>query len=497
MTFDAQAPIESRLEQLGYTPLPEFALLDECEFFDKKTNQHVKLDRNRLERIAESQNSRIVNRNDPTPCIVGHTQDNLDEHQQPKQVGFTTRFSVRSLPDGTSAIFARPWAAPGQVEVFRKFNRRSVELWLDPDAIDPIALLGASTPRRDLGVHLFSRDSAVDLSAVNQGSCVKFSRGNQSGLYSLHFEMTNEEGTENMFEQDKKDGDADDKGTDAIDAGVPDWAKKIQADMAEIKKFVEVAKPIFEQIIAEESEANQGGPGGPPGAPPGAGGPPAGMAGPEGPPPGAGGPPEPPVPDRAGGPDKKNMGSAAGYGNTYMPNHQFSRDVESRVMFDRLSAENEQLRAQLHETTAVASSIKMQMIEQEVDAALKEMSEEGYTIKSEVDRPYLCRLKKEDRVKAIAFMRDTRAKKPVTGALPNNGRRVMNPEDVVKPQPIQFSRIDDGFSLPGDPGITPGQIPDDYDQLVRMANAAKKRGGMDDVMENWGKTQGGDGVKVQ
>ncbi len=184
---DPQSLFEADLASKGYVPLPPFAVIDECEFYDSRTRQHVKMDPARLAKMADAQNQRIVGRNDATPIILGHTEDHKDEANQPPIVGLATRFHVGRLPDGKSAVFARPWAAPGQVETFRKHPRRSVELWLDPDAIDPIALLGATTPRRDLGLHLFSRQYG-EASATSGASVVRFSRqtaGRQPVLFAL------------------------------------------------------------------------------------------------------------------------------------------------------------------------------------------------------------------------------------------------------------------------------------------------------------------------
>lgn len=184
---DPQAAFEADLASKGYVPLPPFAVIDECEFYDSRTRQHVKMDPARLAKMADAQNQRIVGRNDATPVILGHTEDHKAEADQPPIVGYATRFHVGRLPDGKAAVFARPWAAPGQVETFRKNPRRSVELWLDPDAIDPIALLGATTPRRDLGLHLFSR-AYGEASKTSGSSAVRFSRqaaGRQPVLFAM------------------------------------------------------------------------------------------------------------------------------------------------------------------------------------------------------------------------------------------------------------------------------------------------------------------------
>lgn len=247
---DPHADFEQRLQAQGYTQLPEFAVIDECKFFDSRTRQQVNLDPARLAKMADAQNARVAATGDATPVILGHTEDGKVEADQPPIVGYATRFQVGRLPNGKAAIFARPWAAPGQVETFRKNPRRSVELWLSPDAIDPIALLGPTTPRRDLGLHLFARryDAGADTTSK---SVVRFSRSTEPGRQPVLFEMR----------EDMDPVKCDDPGvpTDAPpagDAGAPPVdqdTKQLKADVAECLAFIKKFGPILEQVVAEES----------------------------------------------------------------------------------------------------------------------------------------------------------------------------------------------------------------------------------------------------
>lgn len=152
-------PNGCRLLPDGTVELPRFFILDEHEFTNDRTGDHVKLDRKRLEGIADRINSRRKRTGDLLPIVVGHTVDGLPEKDQPDIVGYALEAKVEPFYDtGKYAIAVTPVAkSPKHVELFRKFPRRSVELWLEPDDIDPLSLLGATTPRRDLGMHRFHR----------------------------------------------------------------------------------------------------------------------------------------------------------------------------------------------------------------------------------------------------------------------------------------------------------------------------------------------------
>lgn len=519
---DQHSTYEQKLLGQGYKPLPEFAILDECDFHDKKTNQKVKFDKARLERLASNHNKLIEERESPPVICLGHTKDHVAEGEQPTVTGVATRFHVQQLRDGKHAVFVRPWAKPGHEKTFKDNPYRSVELWLDPDAVHPIALLGPTAPRRDgLGMHLFSRN--YDNSVVtSSGSVVRFSReADKDGRFPILFAMRDQMGTKIKFaepgnptepkdDEDETDtGSAppaaapaddaapdagDDTGGQPTDSGDPEFDKKlgesstmkaIMATLMKISAFVEKAGPIFDELEQEATGAPPGGaPGGPPpGAPPdagmaGAGAPPPGAAPPDaGPPPadaGAGAPP--PSPDREGPPKKNSAGSVSGYGNTQMPNNTFAREPYAPYRAPAPAAPVDdprvvQLQRQVSDLVKENAAIRAERIESEVDLALKTLAEEGYAVKVEIDKPALCKLKREDRAAHIEFMRETRAKKDVT-PLPGGGRSVI--VDPEQPMAIKFER--EGGGVMGDPALAAGRISDDYEELVKMAGTAKKQG---------------------
>src|ERR1051326_1313665 len=135
-------------------------ILDEHKLHDDDGNVIAVIDQDKLEKIVANNNRRIEETGDEVPLIVGHTKDDAPEHEQPEIVGYADRFRVGWLQKlKRRAIFARFKLFRDKAqEVLRKYPRRSAELWLRKLEIDPISLLGASTPERSLGLLRFSSD---------------------------------------------------------------------------------------------------------------------------------------------------------------------------------------------------------------------------------------------------------------------------------------------------------------------------------------------------
>lgn len=253
---------EKTLAELGYEPLPRFAILDEHTFSNKKKAEQF--DKARLERLAVKLNKRASELNDLVPIIVGHTTDDDKEEDQPEIVGYGSDYRVERLGRGDKwALTACPWAARGHKSTFQKFPRRSVELWVDSvngDDIDPIALLGATTPRRTLGVHLFSRKNA-----------------------GIHYARTCED---SMADYDKDDDNGAESPKGKTSGGSkfsPDDIEAVAAAVLQSKPMQELMSLATEikQLIDGEGDEHQAEGMGAPGAmpPPAPGGMPPGMPG--------------------------------------------------------------------------------------------------------------------------------------------------------------------------------------------------------------------------
>lgn len=137
-------------------------ILDEHELVidgDDGKPSRLQINKPVLELIAANNNRRVAHTGDTVMLIDGHTSDDPGA-AQPEILGEADHFWVAPLFDtGRHALFARFKydKDPAKFQKARKLGRRSVELWLDRWEIDPIALLGATAPERNLGVLRLSR----------------------------------------------------------------------------------------------------------------------------------------------------------------------------------------------------------------------------------------------------------------------------------------------------------------------------------------------------
>ncbi len=112
-------------------------------FSTDATYQGRRVDRNLLDNIVER-----MKRFGPASVIIGHTdQDN--QYDEKEVVGLAFNFSIADGDDGKTYLVCDIIVRDS--EILNKYPRRSIELW-DDYTIDPIALLGSSTPRVDLPV---------------------------------------------------------------------------------------------------------------------------------------------------------------------------------------------------------------------------------------------------------------------------------------------------------------------------------------------------------
>ena len=133
-------------------------ILDEHELKDNKGNVVIRLDKDKLLEITSVNNKRIGDTGDEIPLVIGHTKDDAPENQQPEIVGYASNLKVEPFfKTGRKCITATFKFFKNTVQKVRGFPRRSIELWLSDYKIDPISLLGATTPERDLGLLRLSK----------------------------------------------------------------------------------------------------------------------------------------------------------------------------------------------------------------------------------------------------------------------------------------------------------------------------------------------------
>lgn len=146
----------------GYLTIPHVPILDEHEIPDGGRD-HGRIGGDKLRRIAANNNARISRTGDYTPLVIGHTRDGAAEKDQPEIVGYADNFIVGPWGGGVEALYADFHYMPGKHDLPRRFPRRSVELWMSRWEVDPISVLGATTPERDLGVLMFSRSRSGEV----------------------------------------------------------------------------------------------------------------------------------------------------------------------------------------------------------------------------------------------------------------------------------------------------------------------------------------------
>lgn len=288
--------------------VPDIPVLDEHELTNEAGQETGYVDRRVLEQIAANNNRRVTETGDPAPLIIGHTSDDPNAPERPV-VGYAVNYRVKPFrrnPDGSTkyAIFTDYKLRPKYAHAAEDYPRRSVELWIGKRELDPIALLGGTTPERDLGVVI--RRSRIKAVAIlggttprrDLGVSLHYSRRSGSVLrYAMEDDMPRACPPDKMnyAAEDMADDDLD---TDDEGAGGPPGAGEgddpVVDKVLSSKKFISAIKAAVTEAIDAAIGGGDEFPGD--GMDDGMGGAPGGM------PPGAGAAPPPPGPPGAGGP---------------------------------------------------------------------------------------------------------------------------------------------------------------------------------------------------
>jgi hypothetical protein len=122
---------------------------------DEFSDDRLDLDEAKLRAIVEFNNKLYADTGDMSLLLIGHSDDELPETEQPPIVGYARHFRMATFGnvDPRPAIEAEFLVPPDKVEQVKQLPRRSIELWAD-GRVDNIALLGASRPHRSLGLML-------------------------------------------------------------------------------------------------------------------------------------------------------------------------------------------------------------------------------------------------------------------------------------------------------------------------------------------------------
>ena len=160
----------------------DIAVLDEHQPGpDGEGNPRPYIGYSELKAVVDEANERIADTGDYVAINIGHTSDDPNAKPQPA-VGFAGPFRLQKIgvKHPRWAIVADQWAIKKQYEREADgFPRRSVELWFSkktgrPVMMDPISLLGATTPERALGLKLSAKSSRGDL------VCERYEMGNKA-----------------------------------------------------------------------------------------------------------------------------------------------------------------------------------------------------------------------------------------------------------------------------------------------------------------------------
>jgi hypothetical protein len=136
---------------------PSVPLLDEHVMTNEDGSPVATVDRAALEEIAANNNKRVHETGDPATLILGHTSDDPRAPEKPA-VGFITNYRVKPFkrdPKTGQVIYAIHGdykIRHDKKHLLEEYPRRSVELWWNKKELDPVAMLGGSSPERDLGV---------------------------------------------------------------------------------------------------------------------------------------------------------------------------------------------------------------------------------------------------------------------------------------------------------------------------------------------------------
>lgn len=144
----------------------DYELFRDIALFDEHIGDDgVVYDEELLKHIRDNGNFRIDDTGDWCPLIAGHTPDEPGQ-EQPEILGWAGpyRMGIVGNEKPRWCIFTDFRIHKDHAETYRRNPRRSVELWPEEDPkdrfFDPIAILGAETPKRPLGLTRYKASAA-------------------------------------------------------------------------------------------------------------------------------------------------------------------------------------------------------------------------------------------------------------------------------------------------------------------------------------------------
>lgn len=154
------------LDPRDFVVAPPVAALDEFTMRADDGSFVAQINESFIDRFVARMNEREHTTGDLAPLVIGHTSDPEDgfvpETAQPPVVGYARGWFKDELgTTGRKAAFFTPWIMKAEAERVKRYPRRSCEVWVSRYEADPISLLGASTPARDLGLMKLARNGSM------------------------------------------------------------------------------------------------------------------------------------------------------------------------------------------------------------------------------------------------------------------------------------------------------------------------------------------------
>lgn len=153
--------VAQTLDPSQFVIAPHVAALDEFKMSDPDGTFVADITPEYLTKFVKHMNEREALTGDLSPLVIGHTKSGEREIDSPPLVGFARNWHLGELGNtGRQCAFFDAWVYKNKVELVRQYPRRSCEVWASRYEADPISLLGATTPARDLGLMKLSRDGS-------------------------------------------------------------------------------------------------------------------------------------------------------------------------------------------------------------------------------------------------------------------------------------------------------------------------------------------------
>jgi len=214
-------------------------ILDPHILRNEKGEVELEVDEQYLADVAANNNRRIARTGDAAALVLGHTSDDPDASEElgPRVVGFCTDFKLLPFYDsGKQALSClyRVYKQEYDDGILDRFPRRSVELYYQKREIDPVSLLAASCPERDLGILLkYSRDTnSISYSYLSSEVLMPVKQD-----VKLKYEAT----------EDKPEMKDAEKGETSP-------VKKLEAEVAQLRQMLEMLLSVIEG--GSEDQAN-------------------------------------------------------------------------------------------------------------------------------------------------------------------------------------------------------------------------------------------------